>query len=119
MNAATKRLVHEVGRRLADDRAAHGDALLLTAGQLPGPAAEQLVEAEQLRHLQHALVALLARRLADAQPVAEVLLHRHVRVERVVLEDHREIALAGLEPRHVAVAYADAAGGHALEAADR
>ena len=86
----------------------------------PGPPVEELVEAEQLRDRPRTRsLALRLRRLADLQAVAEVLPHGHVRVERVVLEDHREVALAGLEPRHVAVADQDAPVGHLLEAADR
>src|SRR5918911_641544 len=55
-----------------------------------GPPVEHLLQAEHPRHLEHALVDLPARQLPDAQPVPEVLAHGHVRVERVVLEDHRE-----------------------------
>ena len=46
-----ERLVHEEGSRLADDRAAHRDALPLAARERGGLAVEELLEAEQLRHL--------------------------------------------------------------------
>jgi hypothetical protein len=50
---------------------------------------------------------------------AQVLPHRHVRVERVVLEDHREVALRGGERRHVALPEHDPSAGDLLETADR
>ena len=46
-----ERLVHEERLRLAHDRAAHRDALPLTAGQLRGPALEQILETEHAGHL--------------------------------------------------------------------
>ena len=43
--------------------------------------------------------ALRLRRLAQLQPEAEVLLDGHVRVERVVLEHHRDVAILRLRGR--------------------
>ena len=114
-----ERLVHQERRRLADDRAAHGDALHLPAGERARPAVEQPVEAEQLRGLLDAALDLRLLQLAHPQRVAEVLAHGHVRVERVVLEHHREVALRGLLLRHVAAVDQDAARRDALEPADR
>jgi hypothetical protein len=98
---------------------AHRHALLLSPGELARTPVEQLVEAEQLRDLMHPPLALLARRLVDAQAVPEVLAHGHVRIKRVVLEDHGEVALRRLESGDVAVADEDAPGSHLLQAADR
>jgi hypothetical protein len=42
-----------------------------------------------------------------------------VRVERVVLEDHRDVALARVELGHVALADADAPGRRLLDARDQ
>ena len=39
------------------------------------------------------LVDLGLRHLADLQAELEVLAHRHVRVERVALEDHGDVAV--------------------------
>ena len=41
------------------------------------------------------LPALRLRDAPELEPEADVLLHRHVRVERVVLEDHREVPPLG------------------------
>src|SRR6476659_1555607 len=53
---------------------------------------------ERLRGLAHASVDLLLRDLLQPQPERDVLVDRQVRVERVALEDHRDVALAR---RHV------------------
>jgi hypothetical protein len=53
-----QRLVHAEHLRVADDRAAHGDALALTAGQRLGLAVEVLGEVEDGRGLLDALVDL-------------------------------------------------------------
>ena len=83
-----------------------------------GLAVEQLVKAEHPRHLVDAAADLLLRCLAHAERVAEVLSRGHVRVQRVVLEDHGDIALAGRYVGDVAVAERDPAVAHVLKAGD-
>ena len=53
-----ERLVHQERRRLAHDRAAHRDALALTAGERARLPVEEAFEAEDLRRLLDALVDL-------------------------------------------------------------
>ena len=89
-----QRLVHEEHLRLADDRPAHGDALALAAGELLRLAVEQLLEPEQLRGLLHALPDLLLGPPLQFEAEGDVLRDGHVRVEGVVLEDHRDVAVA-------------------------
>ena len=113
-----QRLVHQEGLRLAHHRAAHRDALALAAGERAGLAVEQRLEAERLRDLVDALLAHGLRHLAQLQAEAEVVAHRHVRVERVVLEHHRDVALARLHVGDVGVADRDRAVGDLLEAGD-
>ena len=110
-----KRLVHQERLRLPRDRPAHRDALALAAGELRRPPVEQLAEPEQLRHLVHAALDLRLRRAANLQAVAEVLADGHVRVERVRLEDHRDVAVPRLQVGHVAAADRDAPVGRVLE----
>ena len=65
-----------------------------------------------------ALVDLLLRQLPHPQPERDVLVHREVRVERVALEHHRDVAVAR---RHVVddpVADPDRAAGDVLQAGD-
>ena len=99
-----ERLVEQERLRLAHDRAAHRDALPLAAGELRRPPVEQVGEAEQLGDLVDAARDLGLRRAARLQPVAHVLAHGHVRVERVGLEDHRDVAAPRREVGDVAVA---------------
>ena len=71
-----------------------------------------------LRGVLDALVDLGLRHLLDAQAEGDVLVHAQVRVERVALEHHRDVAVAR---RHVvddALADADRALGDRLEAGE-
>ena len=93
-----QRLVQEEGLRLAHQRPAHRDALALAAGELRRTASQEVVQSEDRARLPDAAFDLGLRRLPLLQPEREVLVHGHVRVERVVLEDHRDVAIAW---RHV------------------
>jgi len=86
-------LVEEEQGRVADERAAHGDALALAAGKLARIAAEQGAEAENIGGPAHALLDLRLRRAAQHEREAHVGGDRHVRVERLVLEHHGDVAL--------------------------
>jgi predicted dehydrogenase len=90
-----QRLVHQEHGGLADDRPAHRDALALAAGKLGGPAVEVLLEVEDPRRVQDAALALLGPDVPQLEPEAHVLAHGHLRVQRVVLEDHRDVAVLG------------------------
>src|SRR6185436_2202822 len=61
---------------------------------------------------------LLARQAPDAQPVRHVLVHRHVGIERVVLEHHGDVAVLGLHVVHHLAADRDLAGGDGFQARD-
>ena len=89
-----ERLVHEERLRLADDRAAHRHALPLAAGERARLPLEELLEPEDARGLADAAVDLVLRRLAQPQAERDVVVDGHVRVERVALEDHRDVAVA-------------------------
>src|SRR6185295_12852330 len=56
------------------------------------------------------------RETLDPQPVGHVLVHRHVRIERIVLEHHRNVPVLGLEPVHHPAADHDLARSDRLEA---
>ena len=90
-----QRLVHEERLGLTHDRAPHRHALALAAGQVRGASVEVLGEFQHLRRL---LDLLPDRRLVlarELQREAHVLGDRHVRVQRVGLEDHRDVAVLG------------------------
>ena len=88
-----ERLVHEERLRLAHDRAAHGDALALSARERARALREHALEPEHLGGVSDSRLDLGSRDLAQLQPERHVLEGRHVRVERVVLEDHRDVAV--------------------------
>ena len=110
-----ERLVEQEGLGLPDDRAAHRDALALPARELRRPPVEQVGEAEQFGDVGDAPRDLVLRRPPGAQAVAEVLAHGHVRIERVALEDHGDVARPRREVGDVPVADRDRAAGHVLE----
>ena len=113
-----ERLVEEEGLGLAHDGPAHGDPLALAAGELAGLAVEQLREPENARRIGHALLDHGLGRAQVLEPIGHVLPHGHVRVERVVLEDHGDVALGGLQVVDPPLADMDVAGGRRLQPGD-
>src|ERR1700694_3793697 len=115
---STKGLVEEQTLGLVDDRAGERHPLALAARQLVGPA---LVQARQAHHVQgpiHPALALRSRDPLDAQAVADVLRHGHVREERVVLENGVGVALVWGQRCDVASAELDPTGVRTLETGD-
>ena len=70
------------------------DPLALAAGQLAGIALEQLLDVHELGGAVDAAVDLGLRELGHPQAEGDVLEHREVREDRVVLEHHGDAALA-------------------------
>ena len=112
-----ERLVHEECLRLANHRPAHRNALALAARELAGLAVEELLESELLRDLPNPPGALALRDLAQFEREPEVLADRHVRVQGVVLKDHRDVPLARRTVGYVFVAEDDPPARHLLEPA--
>ena len=88
-----ERLVHEEDLRLADDRPSERDALALTARELLRLALQQASQAESLSGFLDAAVDLGLGPLAQLQTEGHVVVDRHVRIERVALEDHGDVAV--------------------------
>src|SRR5205085_3200986 len=102
-----------------DDRARERDALPLAAGELEGAPVAEASELDQLQGLLDALPADAPRHAPDAEAVADVLLHAHVREERVVLEDGVDVALVRRPAGHVRSGELDPAGIGPLEPRDQ
>ena len=113
-----QRLVHEEDRGIADDRTAERDALALASGELSRLAVEVAVEVEDPGGVDHRLVDLLLRGLAQLQPECHVVAHAHVRIESVALEDHGDVAIARGQVVHDAIADAHLPARDVLEAGD-
>ena len=113
-----ERLVHQEHLRLAHDGPAHGDALALAAGEVLRLAVEVRLEVEQPRRLAHPCGPLLLGDLLLLEGEAHVLGDRQLRVQRVVLEDHGDVAVARPDAADVAVADEDRAVVERLEAGE-
>jgi hypothetical protein len=113
-----KRLVEQEHRGLAHDRAAHRHALALPPDSCRGLRARsgpssRIPAARSTRGLD-----VVLREAAILRPVRHVVEHAHVRVQRVVLEHHRDVAVLGLELVDHAVADDDLARRDGLRARD-
>jgi len=88
-----ERLVHQDDRGAVDHASGERDALLLTAGER---ARQPLRDIRQLDDVENTLHLGDDRRLGQAphaQRKGDVLVHRQMREERVVLEDDADVAL--------------------------
>ena len=113
-----ERLVHQERLRVPNDRPAHRDALALAARQRARLAVEQVLDPEQRGGLGDPLLPLRLRHPLRLEREADVRAHGHVRIERVVLEHHRDVAVDGVEIVDDGVTDEDLARGGLLEARD-
>ena len=111
-------LVHQERLGLPHDRPRERDALPLPARQLAREALEEFLEREDPGGPLHGRLDLALGLLRDAEREGDVLVHRHVRVQRVVLEYHRDVPLHRIDEVDEPVADHDFAGGGILEAGD-
>jgi hypothetical protein len=88
-----ERFIKQEQIRVPHNRAPHCHPLTLTTGQLTGPAVQQRRKIQHLSSLSHLTLNLRLGDTAVFQPVAHVLGHGHMRVKRVVLEHHRDVAI--------------------------
>ncbi len=113
-----QRLVEQKDARIAHNGPAHGDALALTAREILGRAVEIIAEPQQLGRLGHGGGGLLLGDIAQAQAEAHVLGHAQMRVERVILEHHGDVAVLRLDIVDHPPVDRDRARGHILEPGD-
>jgi hypothetical protein len=111
-------LVEEEEAGLGGEGARERHALALAAGELVGVALAEAVELDEREELGHPRRDLGPRAAADAQGEADVLGHRHVAEEGVVLEHHAHVPLAGGDRRDVLAAVPHLAGVGRLEPGD-
>ena len=110
-----ERLVHQEDLRLTHDRATHRDALTLAARKLLRAPVEILSQAEQLRRPRDAFLDDVLGRLAQPQAERDVLRDVEMRIEGVILEHHRDVAVFRRERVDDAVSDRDRAVGDLLE----
>jgi hypothetical protein len=75
---------------MAGDR----DSLLLPAREVGRAAVEESLETKDAPDFLDTAIDFELRRLEPSEPERNVVVDRHVRVESVVLEHHRDIAVA-------------------------
>src|SRR2546427_7753316 len=114
-----ERLVQEKDVRPLHERARERDALLLATGELRGSAIEQCVDLDERGGPAHAPRALfLAHGTAKLEREADVLGDRHVRVQRVALEDHADPAFLWEEVIDTSVTEEDLSARRTVDAGD-
>jgi hypothetical protein len=110
-----QRLVHQKRARLAHHRARERHPLPLAARQLARPSMQQTFNLQHRGHTLNAPPDFIPHHLPHAQRVGDVLRDRHVRVERVRLEDHRHVARPRGHVVHALGADQDVARGRVFE----
>ena len=92
-----ERFVHQEDLRVPDDGTAHGDTLSLTTGELARFSLEQLVEVQDAGGLTDGLVDFIFRCLSHFETERHVVINGHVRIQCVVLENHRDVTVFRFE----------------------
>ena len=110
-----ERLVEQQELGALDQRARERDALALAAGELVRHALDERLHAHELQDVRHPVVDLALRDPVLPQTEGDVLLHVHVREERIGLEHHVDGPLVGRRRGDVHAVDPDAALGRALE----
>ena len=89
-----ERLVHQKRPGVTHQRPSHRDALALSSRELARAAREQRLKLEHRRRFADAGFDQRARLLADLERESQVLGDAEVGIERIALEDHRDVAQA-------------------------
>jgi hypothetical protein len=88
-----QRFVHQEGVRMTNNGPAHGNALPLPPRQGLRLAIEEVPERKDAGGLPYPLVDILLGYLLDLEPKGHVVVDGHVWVQRVILENHRDIPI--------------------------
>ena len=91
-----QRLVHQEDLRVTDNSTAHSNTLSLTAGKSLRLSVKELVKVKDLSSFFDLLLDLFLRNLAKLKTECHVIKNCHMRIQSVVLEDHRDIAVLRL-----------------------
>ena len=108
-------LVEQENLGIAHDGTAHRDPLALPAGELARIALQIRVEVQNPGRLRHALLNRRGRRLAQLQAERHVVGNGHVRIQRIALEHHRDVAVLRLHIVDDLAVDGDRAAGNLLE----
>src|SRR5262249_34733935 len=100
---AAQRFVQQKRARIPDECPANGHTLALTTTELLWLLVQQRFDFEHFRGETDATIDFLYTAFLQPQIESEVLVTGHVRIERVGLKDHRDIAIPGRNAVHQAV----------------
>ena len=104
-------LIEEKHLGFAHNGAPDSDALLLATRKFRRPPIEKLLNPEHIRGVFDAPQDFFLRHLSDLEIQGHVLIDAHVRIERVVLENHRYVAIPRVYVVHAAAINEDFALG--------
>ena len=113
-----QRLVEKEQLRLPHDRTANGDTLALPAGQRLGFALQVGLDLQHASGAHHAAFDLVLRHPRGFEPERKVLVDCHMRIERVRLKHHRDLALRRRDLVHALAIDAQFATGDLFKARD-
>src|SRR5690348_6528209 len=113
-----QRLIEQEEQRVSDDRTADCDTLALTTRQLTWKPLEKLHNTEHVGGTLHTSVDF--GRCNSPRPKTEryVFIDIEIGIKRVILKDHRDIAVAWACPRNILAADFNRAGARFLEPSD-
>ena len=112
-------LIEQEQPGLADDGPAQRDSLPLAAGERGWSAVQAGGQIEDLCGVPHPLVNFRLGIMPECQSEGHVLIGRHVRVERMVLEDHGNVAFLGRNRIHDLAVDSNSARGGLLQSGNQ
>ena len=113
-----QRFVQQEDGRVTDHGAAQCNTLALAAGKRLGLALQQMLQVKNLRCFVDALVDFIFGNIAQCQTEGDVLIHGHMRIQSIVLEDHGDVAIFRRNIVDEAVSDIELTAGDALETGD-
>ncbi len=113
-----QRLIHQEDAGITDDCTAHGNTLSLSTGKSLRLTVKQVLQIQDLGCLANLFVDLILRNLAELQTKCHVIINRHMRIQSVVLEDHGDITVLGINVVHDFAVDLKCAGRDLLKAGD-
>ena len=98
-----KRLIQEQQARILDQRAGNCNTLLLSTGKLGRLTVHQHIDMNQLRNFISTLDTLCLRHFLCLQRETNIAHDRHMRIQRIILENQTDTALFRRHRRNILI----------------